>query len=89
VLDPLDRKTPRLACAMSEPDPTGRKPTARPNASSKSLREWIYAQPYRPSEERAKAMHPWIDACNTKRAHSTINRETFWQRLNNLLGNDS
>jgi hypothetical protein len=28
------------------------------------------------SEERAKAMHPWIDAYNTKRAHSAINRET-------------
>jgi transposase InsO family protein len=54
-----------------------------------SLREWIYAQPYRPSEERAKAMHPWIDAYNTKRAHSAINQETPWQRPNNLLGNDS
>jgi transposase InsO family protein len=54
-----------------------------------SLREWIYAKPYQSSAERAKAMIPWIDAYNTKRAHSAINRETPWQRLNNLLGNDS
>jgi len=54
-----------------------------------SLREWIYAAPYQSSAERIKAMSPWIDGYNTATAHSALNRQTPWQRLNNLLGNDS
>jgi len=54
-----------------------------------SLREWIYAVPYQSSAERANAMRPWIDGYNTTRSHSALNRHTPWQRLNNLLGNDS
>jgi transposase InsO family protein len=53
-----------------------------------SLREWIYAVPYQSSAERTKAMAPWIDSYNTIRSHSALNRQTPWQRLNNLLGND-
>jgi len=54
-----------------------------------SLREWIYATPYQSSAERTKAMAPWINSYNTTRAHYALNRQTPWQRLNNLLGNDS
>jgi transposase InsO family protein len=54
-----------------------------------SLREWIYAAPYQSSAERADAMRPWIDGYNTTRPHSALNRHTPWQRLSNLLGNDS
>jgi transposase InsO family protein len=54
-----------------------------------SLREWAYAAPYQTSEERTKAMVPFIDAYNTDRPHSALAFQTPWQRLNNLLGNDS
>ena len=53
-----------------------------------SLREWAYAAPYKTSDERTKAMIPFIDAYNTKRQHSALAFQTPWQRLNNLLGND-
>ena len=54
-----------------------------------SLREWIYARPYGSSAARTQAMLPWIDGYNTTRSHSALNQQTPWQRLNNLLGNDS
>ena len=54
-----------------------------------SLREWACAAPYETSEERAKAMNPFIDAYNTERPHSALAFQTPWQRLNNLLGNNS
>jgi transposase InsO family protein len=54
-----------------------------------SLREWAYAAPYQTSDERAKAMIPFIDAYNTERPHSALAFQTPWQRLNNLRGNDS
>lgn len=54
-----------------------------------SLREWAYAAPYQTSDERAKAMIPFIDAYNTERPHSALAFQTPWQRLNNLLGNDT
>jgi transposase InsO family protein len=40
-----------------------------------SLREWIYAEPYLSSDQRTKAMLPWIDGYNTTRAHSALNRQ--------------
>jgi len=54
-----------------------------------SLREWAYGRPYASSEERAQAIQPWTNAYNLKRPHSAIAGLTPWQRLNNLLGNDS
>jgi len=54
-----------------------------------SLREWAYARPYASSDERACAIKPWTDAYNLARPHSGISGLTPWQRLNNLLGNDS
>jgi transposase InsO family protein len=54
-----------------------------------SLREWAYAQPYASSAERSQAIGPWTDAYNLARPHSGIGGLTPWQRVNNLLGNDS
>jgi transposase InsO family protein len=54
-----------------------------------SLREWAYAHAYRSSEERSRAMVPWIDAYNTQRPHSALANQTPWLKLNNLLGNDT
>ena len=54
-----------------------------------SLREWAYARPYPSSAERLSAIRPWTDAYNLSRPHSAIGGIPPWQRLNNLLGNDS
>ena len=54
-----------------------------------SLREWAYARPYRSSAERTEAIGPWLDGYNLDRPHAGIGGLTPWQRVNNLLGNDS
>jgi transposase InsO family protein len=54
-----------------------------------SLREWAYARPYISSTERTQAIGPWTDAYNLARPHAGINGLTPWQRVNNLLGNDT
>jgi transposase InsO family protein len=54
-----------------------------------SLREWAYARPYASSAERALAIKPWTHSYNLARPHSGIKGLTPWQRVNNLLGNDS
>ena len=54
-----------------------------------SLREWAYAKPYACSDERTLAIGPWTDAYNLNRPHAGIGGLTPWQRVNNLLGNDS
>ena len=54
-----------------------------------SLREWAYGRPYACSDDRAKAIRPWTDSYNLARPHSGIKGLTPWQRVNNLLGNDS
>ena len=54
-----------------------------------SLREWAYAKPYQTSDHRKQAIGPWTDAYNLKRPHSAIGGKTPFQRLNNLLGNDT
>lgn len=45
--------------------------------------------PYASSDDRAQAIGPWTDAYNLSRPHSAIPGITPWQRVNNLLGNDS
>ena len=54
-----------------------------------SLREWAYARPYASSTQRALAIGEWTDAYNLARPHSGIKGLTPWQRVNNLLGNDT
>lgn len=54
-----------------------------------SLREWAYARPYASSHERAQAVGPWTDTYNRDRPHAGIAGLSPWERLNNLLGNDS
>ena len=54
-----------------------------------SLREWAYARPYASSAERAHAITEWANRYNLDRPHAGIGGISPWQRLNNLLGNDS
>jgi transposase InsO family protein len=54
-----------------------------------SLREWAYARAYASSEQRSAAIQPWIDSYNLSRPHAGIGHLSPWQKLNNLLGNDS
>lgn len=54
-----------------------------------SLREWAYGRPYACSDQRAKAIKPWTDSYNLDRPHAGIKGLTPWQRVNNLLGNDT
>ncbi|WP_369058233.1 IS481 family transposase [Caulobacter sp. 73W] len=54
-----------------------------------SLREWAYARPYSSSDERARAVTAWTDSYNLARPHSGIAGLTPWQRVTNLLGNDT
>ena len=54
-----------------------------------SLREWAYARPYASSDQRTAAIGPWTDSYNTVRPHAGIKGLTPWQRVNNLLGNDT
>lgn len=54
-----------------------------------SLREWAYARPYASSNERAKAIHQWAANYNLARPHSALGGISPFQRLNNLLGNDT
>jgi transposase InsO family protein len=54
-----------------------------------SLREWAYARNYASSDDRSQAIGPWTNAYNLHRPHAGIGDLSPWQRLNNLLGNDS
>jgi transposase InsO family protein len=54
-----------------------------------SLREWAYARPYHSSAARTAAVAAWTDAYNLARPHAGIGGLTPWQRVNNLLGNDT
>jgi transposase InsO family protein len=54
-----------------------------------SLREWAYARPYSSSDQRSAAIKPWINSYNLSRPHAGIGFLSPWQRLNNLLGNDT
>jgi transposase InsO family protein len=54
-----------------------------------SLREWAYAQTYQTSDERARAMQPWIASYNQLRPHSALGGQPPISRLNNPLGFDT
>ena len=53
------------------------------------LREWAYAKPYQSSTQRSQAAAYWTNAYNLIRPHAGIAGLSPFQRLNNLLGNDS
>ena len=56
-----------------------------------SIREWAYATPFASSDQRTRAMHPWLRDYNTARPHSALGGRPPISRINrdNVLGNDS
>jgi transposase InsO family protein len=56
-----------------------------------SIREWAHATPFETSDERTRAMHPWLHAYNTTRPHAAHKGKPPLSRLarDNVLGNDS
>jgi transposase InsO family protein len=54
-----------------------------------ALRKWLYAKPYRQSNQRADDMPSWTPWYNHHRPHSALKAQAPASRLNNLLGNDS
>jgi transposase InsO family protein len=56
-----------------------------------SIREWAYASPFASSDQRTRAMHPWLHDYNTARPHSALGGRPPISRINqdNVLGNDS
>ena len=62
-----------LGFATCAPDPTRRRPTARPSASSRPLlREWAYALPYRNAGSRAAQLPRWLEFYNEQRPHAGL-----------------
>ena len=53
------------------------------------LREWAYKRPYQSSAQRSHAAASWTNAYNLIRPHAGIAGISPFQRLNNLLGNDT
>jgi transposase InsO family protein len=45
------------------------------------LREWAYAQPYDTSQERRRALAPWLRFYNRERPHASLNYQSPWSRL--------
>jgi transposase InsO family protein len=56
-----------------------------------SLREWVYAQPFRSSAERSTALRSWNARYNHSRPHSALGGHPPISPIatDNLLGNDS
>jgi transposase InsO family protein len=53
------------------------------------LREWAYSRPYQSSLQRSHAAANWTNTYNLIRPHAGIDGISPFQRLNNLLGNDT
>jgi transposase InsO family protein len=53
------------------------------------LNEWAYAQIYGSSEERARALGPFLRRYNFTRPHGSLGKQVPASRLNNLVGNYS
>jgi transposase InsO family protein len=45
------------------------------------LREWAYARPYRTSNQRLKALHPWVRYYNRERPHTALGYRPPLSRL--------
>lgn len=54
-----------------------------------ALGEWAYANPYHSSLHRSQAAADWTTHYNLMRPHAGIAGTSLFQRLNNLLGNDT
>lgn len=52
------------------------------------LREWAYAKTYNDSDERNRALGPWLRWYNLERKHSGIQGRAPIQRIPNVLRND-
>jgi transposase InsO family protein len=53
------------------------------------LREWAYAAAYNSSEQRRRALLPWLRDYNYCRQHGSLSKKSPVSVLNNLIGNDS
>jgi transposase InsO family protein len=45
------------------------------------LREWAYAATYRSSNQRTKALNPWLEYYNCRRPHGSLGKNTPISRL--------
>jgi transposase InsO family protein len=45
------------------------------------LREWAYVQAYNTSQERRRALRPWLMYYNRQRPHASLDYQTPWSRL--------
>jgi transposase InsO family protein len=45
------------------------------------LREWAYAAAYQTSQQRALALHPWLDYYNQHRPHGALSHQPPASRL--------
>jgi transposase InsO family protein len=66
----------------------------RPRTNGKAERfiqtlqnEWAYGRLYRSSDERAAALHPFLNHYNYRRPHGSLGHQPPATRLNNLIGN--
>jgi transposase InsO family protein len=48
------------------------------------LREWAYAEPYRTSADRRRALRPWLQFYNRQRPHASLNYLPPWSRLQHV-----
>jgi transposase InsO family protein len=53
------------------------------------LREWAYVAVYSSSEQRRRALLPWLRDYNYCRQHGSLSKKSPVSVLNNLIGNDS
>ena len=72
-----------VTCA---PAHAGRRPTARPTASSARCSRPGLRRDYASSAKRTAALDGWLWRYNHNRRHSALGRQTPITRLNNLLG---
>lgn len=49
------------------------------------LREWAYARPYRTSNQRCRALHPWLRYYNTQRPHTALGYQPPLSRIRRPL----
>ncbi len=85
---PTPTRSTNSACATSASDPV------RPRTNGKAerfiqtlLNEWAYHQIYGSSEERTRALPPFLERYNYRRPHGSLGNKRRPTRLNNLARN--